>query len=122
MLNFFVSDLVTTTLERVRDAGLDSPAAVRAQGSPTVDFSAAARGLHLDLKRLLRARLYEHPRVQDTAERSQRIVRALFEAYVADPSQLAVPEGDARAIADYIAGMTDRYAIAEHARLCGVVP
>lgn len=122
MLNFFVSDLVSTTLRRLRDAGLDSSAAVRAQRAPTLDFSATARDLHLELKRLLRIRLYEHPRVQDMAERSRRIVRALFAAYLADPSQLPVPGGDARAVADYVAGMTDRFAIAEHARLCGDAP
>ena len=98
-------------------------AMVRAQKMPLLDFSVATTPVHLDLKRLLRRQLYEHPRVLEMAERSQAIVRDLFDVYMNDPAELTSREtfssvdAQARMVSDYIAGMTDRFAIAEHARL-----
>ncbi len=83
-----------------------------------------------DSKRFLFARMYRHPTVRARARKADAIVRRLFEAYLADPA--AMPSGmggeggagraGARAVADYIAGMTDRFAIAEHRRLFDEAP
>ena len=68
--------------------------------------------------------MYRHPDVRRVRERADAIVRRLFEAYLTDPSAMPPDwaarawQGErARAVADYIAGMTDRFAIAEHARI-----
>jgi dGTPase len=77
------------------------------------------------LKQFLLRNLYRHPQVQGTTERARRVVTELFAFYMAQPHEL--PQGHrpttyrARGVADYIAGMTDRFAIREHERLSGVV-
>ena len=75
------------------------------------------------LKRFLRASLYRHPQVVATTDRAQAVVRELFDAYRADPAQLPARQparaAPRRAMADYIAGMTDRFALREHERLTG---
>ena len=75
------------------------------------------------LKRLLFAALYRHPQVMRTTEVARQVVRALFDAYVDAPHEMP-PEHAAqpdrhRAVADYVAGMTDRFAVREHRRLTG---
>ncbi len=131
MLNHFVSDLIETTRARLAKARPRDLEAVRAQRGPLVDFSPAVREQHLALKRLLRHELYEHDRVQIMAQRSQRTVTSLFHVFMHSPEQLPAghrgrvavdPGARAAAVADYIAGMTDRYALAEHARLTGEMP
>ena len=77
----------------------------------------------MDLKRFLFRALYRHPQVMDSTERARSVVRELFDAYLAAPHELP-PEFAAqadlpRAVADYIAGMTDRFALREHHRLTG---
>jgi dGTPase len=79
------------------------------------------------LKRFLFSHLYRHPQVTATSQLGQQIVRELFAAYDADPTQLpneglrqsTVNESAQRTVADYIAGMTDRFATKEHRRLTG---
>ncbi len=101
-----------------------SPEAVAAAGRALVGHSPAIEAADRDIKAFLFARMYRHPEVRKVRDRADAIVRRLFQAYFAEPS-LMPPEwaaraenGDlARAVADYIAGMTDRFAIAEHARL-----
>lgn len=128
MFGAFVDDLIAATRARLDAAAPVNVEAVRAHPALLVDFSAALRVEHLALKRLLRRHLYEDPRVRRFAARAARTVEELFEAYVAAPQRLPPeryrPGRDApatlpRAIADHIAGMTDRYAIGEHARLRG---
>ena len=93
--------------------------------TPLIAFSPAMREEHLALKRLLRTALYEHPQVLGMAERSRQIVTALFSSLMTDGhlwpgNRGELPAGTrerAQAVADYLAGMTDRYAISEHARL-----
>jgi dGTPase len=89
------------------------------------------REQHLELKRFLREHLYRHYRVHRMTLKARRIVRELFEAFMADRRILPPdfqshvealelregPSGAARGVADYIAGMTDRFAIKEHARI-----
>jgi dGTPase len=76
------------------------------------------------LKRFLFARLYRHPQVVATTERAQAVIRSLFDAYRSDPAQRAAPatreRRPLRATADYIAGMTDRFALREYERLTGL--
>ncbi|WP_428420121.1 deoxyguanosinetriphosphate triphosphohydrolase [Methylibium sp.] len=90
---------------------------------PLVRFTPAMREQSLALKRFLFARLYRHPQVEDTTQRAQGVVRDLFEAYVADTAGLPALTIDGadpfRAVADYVAGMTDRFALREHHRLTG---
>ena len=94
-------------------------------------MSDGVRAEHLELKRFLREYLYRHYRVQRMTRKARRVVQDLFEVFM-DDLQLMPDEhraaaqrlegasgrsGRARAVADYIAGMTDRYAIGEHDRL-----
>jgi len=124
MLNRFVLDLIETSTQRLREAAPADIEAVRSQAKPLVEFSTGMREQHLALKRVLRIELYEHAQVYEMAQRSQRIVTELFESFMRRPdtwpAQLAPLSSEtlsrAQQIADYIAGMTDRYAIAEHAR------
>ncbi len=89
-----------------------------------VQFSDAMRKEATELKRFLFAALYRHPQVMRTTDRARRIVAELFEAYLARPAELPPDHASAadlpRAVADYIAGMTDRFAQREHRRLTGI--
>ncbi len=131
MINHLVTDLVDSSAERLRTAGVASIQAVRAHPAPLIGFSATTRELNLGLKTFLREHVYKHYKVQRMTSKARRVVRELFDALFADPGLMpdehratgsrreAVqgPAGRARAVADYIAGMTDRYAILEHGRL-----
>ncbi|MSR14480.1 MAG: deoxyguanosinetriphosphate triphosphohydrolase [Gammaproteobacteria bacterium] len=125
MLNHFVSDLITTTRANIETLGISSVDAVRYQSEPLLGFSALVNREHLELKRLLRHQLYEHSQVIEMAERSKGIVKNLYSAYMDSPSSLpnmkvtlATKEPvRAQIVADYIAGMTDRFAIAEYTRI-----
>jgi dGTPase len=125
MLNRFVLDLIETSRARLAAAQPADIEGIRAATAPFVDFSAPMREQHLALKRVLRLELYEHAQVHDMAQRSQRIVTALFTAFMQKPTLwpgqlaplLADPQQRAQQIADYVAGMTDRYAMAEHDRI-----
>ncbi|MDX8401347.1 MAG: deoxyguanosinetriphosphate triphosphohydrolase [Mariprofundaceae bacterium] len=131
MINFMVLDVVEETLRRLTEAGVDGFAAVRAARSPLVGFSREVRHLNGELKRFLYRRMYRHHRVVRMAAKAQRVIREMFAAYMETPEML--PDGPrnraleaadeavrARVIADYIAGMTDRYALDEYARLFDV--
>jgi dGTPase len=123
MLDFFVSELLVATLARLQERGISSLEMVRSQPTPLLDFGATTGELHRELKRHLRHQLYEHPQVLEMARQSQAIVRELFEFFMHYPQELPGREvfsttaAQARAVSDYIAGMTDRFAISEHARL-----
>ncbi len=131
LINCQVVDLVQTSeaqLEQHCPADLDS---VRRHSQALIKFSDAMRERNLELKRFLRNHLYRHYRVHRMSVKAGRVIGSLFEAFFEDPrlmpdeAQLKVAElrqqagirGQARAVADYIAGMTDRYAIKEHARV-----
>jgi len=88
-----------------------------------VTFGEGVRTQAAELKRFLFHNLYRHPRVMATTGQAQEVVRELFACYVQMPSEMqagftARPDTQ-RAVADYIAGMTDRYALREHERLTG---
>ncbi|MDH0089813.1 deoxyguanosinetriphosphate triphosphohydrolase [Achromobacter mucicolens] len=122
MINTLIVDLTRTSLARIRDAAPASADDVR--GSPPLaGFSDDIRREADTLKKFLFDNLYRHYRVLRMTSKARRIVRELFAAFLDDP-RLLPPDyrreqfnEQARAIADYIAGMTDRYAIREHKRL-----
>lgn len=122
MLSEQVYDIIKASqaaLDAVAPADVD---AVRAQ-APLLRFSPEMRAASTELKRFLFAKLYRHPQVQETRLRAEQVLRELFEIYINDSSQLPADHtqtDDAhRACADYIAGMTDRFALREHQRLTG---
>ena len=122
MVSRQVGDLIAATRAALVDAAPSSVDAVRA-GQPLIRFSAAMRAQCAQLKRFLHANLYRHPQVVETTDRARRVIADLFAVYAGDaqslpPAVAALPKRH-RAIADYIAGMTDRYALREHERLTG---
>jgi len=90
-----------------------------------VAFSAPMRDAATALKRFLFAELYRHPQVRRSTDRGRQVVAELFAAYVEQPSEMPPEHAGQprreRAVADYIAGMTDRFALREHQRLTGRV-
>ena len=125
MISVLVSDLTETSARNVREAGPRSVDEVRLAPA-LVAFSPGVQGEQKELKSFLRDHLYRHYRVQRMAAKAKRVVHELFQAFTSDP-RLLPPQDQARAAgdlhraaADYIAGMTDRYAIREHRRLFAV--
>ena len=132
MINHQATDLLETSRAAIGAAGPGSVDDVRGQRTALIGFSASMLEQHQDLKRLLRKELYRHYRVFRMSMKAQRIVRDLFDVFFNTPRSLPhdvqrrIEEqsgGDserARLVADYVAGMTDRFAIAEYARLFDV--
>lgn len=124
MLSQQVYDVIDTTGERISDSGIQSLDDVR-QSKSLVAFSDTMRAESSELKRFLFRNLYRHPQVTETTERAAVVVRDLFAFLMAHPEEIGeertATSSLPRAVADYIAGMTDRFAIREHERLCGTV-
>lgn len=131
MINRQVVDLLRTSEQALAAAAPNSVDEVRAMPDSLIRFSEEMQEEHQALKRFLRENLYRHYRVHRMSIKAQRMVKDLFEALYEDP-RLLPPEhqakvkiterelgdtGRARAVADYIAGMTDRFAILEHQKL-----
>jgi dGTPase len=123
IITALADDLIATSAALLADAAPKDVDAVRA-APPLIRFSDPMRKDATELKRFLRANLYRHYKVNRMRVKASRIVRELYEAFMADAALLPpdyVVAGDvgaqARKIADYIAGMTDRYAIREHRRI-----
>jgi dGTPase len=133
MINDVVTDLIDETRRRIEAAAPATIEDVRARSEPLVAFSAAKADEHYALKRFLRQRVYEHERVLAMREQAVTVLEELFAAFMEDVGRLpdehrdtalrleadCGPAGRARAVADYIAGMTDRYAFQEHERVLG---
>jgi dGTPase len=128
-IGLMVNDVLAETRRRVAEAGVGSVDDVRSAGKALSGFSEALGREERVLKRFLYARMYNSPRVAAVKREAQRIIANLAAAYLADPLQLppgwrdeeADDVGTVRAIGDFIAGMTDRYAIARHRELVGPV-
>ncbi len=126
VIDLMVSDLLAETRRRVAEAQPGSAAAVRALAAPLVAFSDEMRQNDRALRSFLFARMYRHYKVNRMTTKAKRVVRELFEHYLARPDCLPdewqvqardLAEAErARLVADYIAGMTDRYALDEHAK------
>ena len=127
MLSSQIYDLMESTQHAIAQAAPMDVQAVR-NCSPLVQFSPAMQQDTAQLKAFLFASLYRHPRVQETMDRARQVVSDLFEVYVNDPASMQIganaiaPHAQIyRRVADYIAGMTDRFASREHQRLTGRV-
>ncbi|MFO1245166.1 MAG: deoxyguanosinetriphosphate triphosphohydrolase [Ramlibacter sp.] len=122
MLSAQVYDVIDTTRAALEAARPDNVDAVR-RLPPLVDFSPSMRLQSVQLKQFLLHNLYRHAQVTHTTLQAQQVVRDLFAAYQAHPAEMqagfATRADRPRAVADYIAGMTDRFAAKEHARLTG---
>jgi dGTPase len=125
-----VNDLVAESRARIAASGVTCAADVRAAGTALIGFSPAMREAERDLKRFMYANLYHHPRQMAAATAAGVIVAGLFAAYRADPATIPAEWADrlpreeparSRHIADFIAGMTDRYAIARYREVVGPV-
>ena len=131
VINFQITDLITTSRKEIAKRAPANIDEVRAAAAPLICFSETMEAQHLQLKQFLRERVYMHYRVRRMSKKAQRIVNQLFEALHDDPSLLPeasrakisaleradADSGRARGVADYIAGMTDRYAITEFERI-----
>jgi dGTPase len=131
MIGALVRDLVTTSRARIESLAPASIDAVRSHSAPLIGFSERFRDTQAALKRFLSEHLYRHPRVKTMTDRAAEMVTALFDVFTEDYARM--PEdharlareahdgrgaaAGARVVADYIAGMTDRFAMQAHARL-----
>jgi dGTPase len=131
MINRQIVDLVETSQDNLESLSPQNIDQVRQHGNVLINFSEQMKAANLELKQFLRNQLYSHYRVHRMTSKAQHIIQSLFEAFFDDP-RLLKPEhqqnvylmedkhgndGRARAVSDYIAGMTDRYAIAEYRRI-----
>jgi dGTPase len=128
MIGYMVGDVLAETARRVAEAGVGTIDEVRAAGRPLAGFSDELAVEERELKRFLYARLYDLPELRPVRTEAERVVANLAAAYRADPGLL--PDGwhrggdqvqQLRTIGDFIAGMTDRFAIARHEELVGPV-
>ena len=134
MLSAQVYDLIAVSQAALEAASPQSPDAVR-QLPPLLAFGGEMRRQSAQLKQFLFGNLYRHPQVMQTTGLAKQVVRELFDAYMAAPRELpanfgvgideargreALVASPARVVADYIAGMTDRFAAREHERLTGL--
>ncbi len=133
MVNTLVTDLIAESSRRLAAAAPENIAAVRALNKPLIGFSEPVAAKSGELQRFLHKRLYEHARVRQMTSNARQMVRGLFKAYFEDSERMTMEfaqrakqeeqekadAGRARIVADYIAGMTDRYATKEHQRLGG---
>jgi dGTPase len=131
MISYVVSDLIETTAAQLRAAAPSNVEDVRNAPAALVKFSDAVLAEHLELKKYLRDHVYRHYRVLRMTNKADAVISSLFTTFFARPELLPTEHqqtatqmeaksgeaGRARAVADYIAGMTDRYAIVEHERV-----
>lgn len=127
-----VEDVIREGIRRLRELQPKSAEDIRRAGHAVVDFSAEMSKAEKEVKRFLFARMYRHPDVLSVRKLVARITRELFAHYMATPADMPrewaagaaglAPEARARRVCDFIAGMTDRYAIEEHRRLFDDTP
>ncbi len=121
-----VADVLQATNQLLVEGNVTSLDVLRAQAANVASYSSALRDCNQELKQFLFENFYRHYRVVRMAVKAERLLRDIFTAYVSEPRQLApdlharvqaAPGDLQRVVCDYIAGMTDRYAIQEHKRL-----
>jgi dGTPase len=126
IIDLLVTDLMLTVEQRVAERRIDSVADLEAMSEPIVGFSDDLDAQRHELKGFLFDNLYRHHRVVRMFEKAKRVMRELFDAYMSEPNQLPphvlerrrrLGEPLPRVVADYIAGMTDRFALEEHRKL-----
>jgi len=131
MVDYLVSDLIVQSGRNIAEAKVESIDAVRDQQQPLISLSETVLAEHQELKRFLRTKLYNHPKVREVMDEARGTLKELFEAYLRDPTllppehQAVISRADAeggisaraRVVADYVAGMTDRFAFTERSRI-----
>ena len=131
MVDYLVSDVIMNSQRNIDAARVDHIDAVRSQSKPLIGLSDQVLEEHQELKRFLRTKLYNHPKVREVMDEASETLKLLFGKYLEDPSRLpkehqslvhrAKAEGGmaarARVVADYVAGMTDRFAYSEKSRI-----
>ena len=131
MIDIQIKDLIAASLQLITQANPQNIEDVRQQPDSLIAFSSEMHEMHIELKRFLRENLYRHYRVHRMSYKASNVLRSLFEAFLADirlmppdhrekakrAENIHAEAGRARAVADYIAGMTDRYALKEYARI-----
>jgi dGTPase len=131
MINHLVGDLISQSSANLAAAKVSSIDAVRQYPHPLITLSEAVLEEHQELKRFLRTRLYNHPKVRDVMDEARATLKELFEAYLGNPSLLPTEHqtlvsraealggrnARARVVADYVAGMKDRFAFTEKGRV-----
>ncbi len=128
LISAMIADVVAESRARLATLAPGSADAIRAAGRPTIAFSAAMADADRAIKAMLKVNVYRHRRVMDVMDKAEGVLARLFARYVEDPAALPAtwrpqPGDDAgaqaRRVADFLAGMTDRYALAEYRRLFG---
>jgi dGTPase len=129
IIDMQVKDVVETTEEKIKKAGVKTADDVRLQARALVQYSPERRELNLELRDYLYQNLYYNPVVHGPNLRAVKMLEELFNYYLKKPEQMGDQarkrirkEGLRRAICDYLAGMTDRYAMQEHERIFGPTP
>ncbi len=127
LINRMCADLLRSTQAALTQSGVKSVEEVRAYGAPLVEFSQEMQALNLQLKAFLMRRMYRHYKVNRMSAKARRVLKELFAFFHAEPDCLptewrAMAEGldergQAAVVCDYIAGMTDRYALEQHEQL-----
>lgn len=123
LIGMAITDAITSTATALAERGIQSVADVRNMGSNIACFSTEMQTMNVELKAFLMKNFYRHPRVVRMAYKANHMLTALFNAYLEEPRQLPreiqtrMVEQPHRVICDYIAGMTDRFAILETKRL-----
>ncbi len=131
MIDRVVSDLIRTSMEAIATVKPGTIDAVRKHAGPLICLGSEVAEEHLELKQFLRQHVYKHYRVLRMTTKARKVIHDLFTAFFSAPELMPIEHqrvaerksrksgkhGLARAVADYIAGMTDRYAILEHQRI-----
>ncbi|MBI5361838.1 MAG: deoxyguanosinetriphosphate triphosphohydrolase [Planctomycetes bacterium] len=121
-----INDLITASAERIAESGVRSSSDVRAHPRMLVAHGAELHPLVQELQAFLHEHFYRHPHLTELSEHARKVLRALFARYVERPGEMsswyqgwAEEVGLERAVCDYLAGMTDRFAEQEYARIVG---
>ena len=126
-INYLVTDITQHSMELIHNSGVDSADDVRKHGHELISFSPYVGKKEQELKWFLRDNVYRHPRVERRNEVARQIIQTLFRAFIEDPQlmsenarQRSKREPKERVVCDYIAGMTDRYALKKYGELLGL--
>ncbi|WP_421694941.1 deoxyguanosinetriphosphate triphosphohydrolase [Aestuariivirga sp.] len=132
VMSDMVSDVIAETRRRAESLKPQSAAQVRALGQPLISFGAQMQEKNRVLQSFLNDRMYRHEKVEQIMARARRVMHDLFDAYMSDPKLLPLTWQEqaspadtglyARQVCDFIAGMTDRYALEQHKRLFDLDP
>jgi len=131
VISWMITDLVSESERRIAKARPKSIEDIRALDRPVIDFSEQLKEQNRVLQQFLSEHMYRHPKVQEIMVRARRVMRDLYTAYCDDAGllppdwqgpELADEDRRARRVCDFIAGMTDRYALEQHHRLFDIDP